>query len=210
MKAYMNDRIRSLLAELEAAEKALENALQEHQVHLNFTIKGQRIEFEKTVQHAHQQLKVGLIKWLGNRPINLITAPIIYGMIFPILLLDACVSAYQYICFPIYKIPSVKRGDYIIFDRHHLSYLNLVEKSHCMYCTYANGLLAYATEIIARTEQYFCPIKHARKMMGRHARYARFVEYGDAADYQNKLEQFRTDLALELKAKAHKVCNKKS
>jgi hypothetical protein len=203
----MNDRIRNLLAQLEAAEKELEKAMQEHQVNINFSIKGKRVEFEHSVKAAHKQVKIGLIKWLGNRPINLLTAPIIYGMLFPILLLDACISLYQAICFPIYKIPNVKRSDYIIFDRHHLSYLNIVEKSHCMYCTYGNGLLAYATEIIARTEQYFCPIKHARKMLGRHARYAKFVEFGDAEDYQAKLEQFRTDLAKELKAKDKKVCD---
>jgi hypothetical protein len=203
----MNDRIRHLLTQLESAEKELEKALQERQVHLNFSINGKRVEFEQSVKQAHKQLKIGLIKWLGNRPINLLTAPIIYGMIFPMLLLDLCVSFYQLTCFPIYKIPKVKRGDFIIFDRHHLSYLNWIEKSHCMYCTYGNGLLAYATEIIARTEQYFCPIKHARKMMGRHARYASFVEYGDAEDYHIKLEQFRTDLAKELKAKDKEVCD---
>ena len=203
----MNDRIRNLLAQLEVAEKELEKALQERQVHLNFSIKGKRVEFEQSVKEAHKQLKIGLIKWLGNRPLNLITAPIIYSMIFPMLLLDLCVSFYQFTCFPIYKIPKVKRDEFIIFDRHHLSYLNWVEKSHCMYCTYGNGLLAYATEIIARTEQYFCPIKHARKMMGRHARYASFVEFGDAADYQIKLEKFRTDLAQELKAKDREVCD---
>jgi hypothetical protein len=147
------------------------------------------------------------VKWLGNRPINLLTAPIIYGMVFPMLLLDVCICFYQAICFPIYKIPKVNRDNYIIFDRHHLSYLNIVEKSHCVYCTYGNGLLAYATEIIARTEQYFCPIKHARKMMGRHARYANFVEYGDAEDYQTKLEKFRTGLATELKTKDKEVCD---
>ena len=203
----MNDRIRNLLAQMEAAEKELEKALQERQVHLNFSIKGKRVEFEQSVKEAHKKVKIGLIKWLGNRPINLLTAPIIYGMIFPMLLLDLCVSFYQATCFPIYKIPKVKRSDYIIFDRHHLSYLNWIEKSHCMYCTYGNGLLAYATEIIARTEQYFCPIKHARKMMGRHARYATFVEYGDATDYHTKLEQFRIDLAQELKAKDKEVCD---
>ena len=203
----MNDQIRHLLAQLEDAEKELEKALQEHRVHLNFSMKGKRVEFEQSVKEAHKQVKIGLIKWLGNRPINLLTAPIIYGMIFPMLLLDACISLYQAICFPIYKIPCVKRGDYIVFDRHHLSYLNIVEKSHCMYCTYGNGLLAFATEIIARTEQYFCPIKHARKMLGRHARYAKFVEFGDAADYQAKLEQFRTDLEKELKAKDKVVCD---
>ena len=203
----MNNHIRHLIVQLEAAEKDLEKALQERQVHLNFSIKGKRVEFEKSVKQAHKQLKIGLIKWLGNRPINLLTAPIIYGMLFPMLLLDGCISLYQAICFPIYKIPCVKRGDYIVFDRHHLSYLNIVEKSHCMYCTYGNGLLAFATEIIARTEQYFCPIKHARKMLGRHARYAKFAEFGDAEDYQAKLEQFRTDLAKELKAKDKEVCD---
>ena len=206
-KARMNDRIRNLLALLEAAEKDLEKALQERQVHLNFSIKGKRVEFEKSVTQAHKQVKVGVIKWLGNRPINLLTAPIIYGMVLPMLLLDACISLYQAISFPVYKISKVKRGDYMIFDRHHLSYLNIVEKSHCIYCTYANGLLAYATEIIARTEQYFCPIKHARKMMGRHARYASFAAYGDAEDYQTKLEKFRADLAQEMKAKDKEICD---
>jgi hypothetical protein len=206
-KARMNDRIRNLLAQLEAAEKDLEKALQERQVHLNFSIKGKRVEFEKSVTQAHKQVKVGVIKWLGNRPINLLTAPIIYGMVLPMLLLDACISLYQIICFPVYKISKVKRGDYMIFDRHHLSYLNIVEKSHCIYCSYANGLLAYATEIIARTEQYFCPIKHARKMMGRHARYASFAAYGDAEDYQTKLEKFRADLAQEMKAKDKEICD---
>jgi hypothetical protein len=198
----MNDRIRNLLAQLESAEQELEHALQEHQVHLNFSIKGKRIEFEKSVKQAHKQVKVGLIKWLGNRPRNLVTAPIIYGMIFPILLLDICISIYQAICFPIYKIAQVRRSDYIVFDHHHLSYLNIVEKSHCMYCTYGNGLLAYATEILARTEQYFCPIKHARKLLGRHAHYAKFLTFGDATDYQAKLEQLRNDLAPK-KQKKH-------
>ena len=57
---------------------------------------------------------------------------------------------------------------------------------------YANGLLAYATEIAARTEQYFCPIKHARKILGVHDRYARFLDYGDAADFHARLEEFRS------------------
>ncbi len=76
-RAYMNDRIRHLIAQLEAAEKDLEKALQERQVHLNFSIKGKRVEFEKSVKEGHKQVKIGLMKWLGNRPINLLTAPII-------------------------------------------------------------------------------------------------------------------------------------
>ena len=205
----MNERIRKLLDQMESAEKELNRALQESQVHLNFSLKGKQVEFETSVKEAHKQLRIGVLKWLGNRPINLLTAPIIYGMIIPMLLLDLCISFYQATCFPVYKIAKVKRSDFIIFDRHHLSYLNIIEKSHCMYCTYGNGLLAYATEIIARTEQYFCPIKHARKMMGRHARYASFLEYGDTTDYQARLEQFRVDLANEMEAKDKVVCDGK-
>jgi hypothetical protein len=88
----------------------------------------------------------------------------------------------------------VRRADYIVFDRKHLEYLNLIEKFHCTYCAYGNGLMAYATEIVARTEEYFCPIKHARKILGTHSRYARFLEYGDSADYEARLEEFRVRL----------------
>jgi len=191
----MNDRIRHLMEQIESLETELNKALQEQQVHLSFKIKGKRIEFEQSIKDAHKKLKVGFIKWLGNRPINLITAPIIYGMIVPMALLDLCLWLYQATCFPIYKIKKVNRSDYMIFDRHHLSFLNFIEKFHCHYCAYGNGLVAYATEILARTEQYFCPIKHARKMIGTHERYKKFIAYGDANDYQIRLEQFRKDLS---------------
>ena len=45
-------------------------------------------------------------------------------------------------------------GGYLAFDRHRLTYLNFAEKLNCEYCAYANGILAYFTEIAARTEQY--------------------------------------------------------
>lgn len=190
----MTDRIRHLMAQIESLENELNKALQEQQVHLSFKIQGKRVEFEHSIKEAHKKLKIGFFKWLGNRPINLITAPIIYGMIVPMALLDLCLWFYQTICFPIYKIKKVRRSDYMILDRHHLNFLNWVEKFHCTYCAYGNGLVAYATEILARTEQYFCPIKHARKMIGTHARYKKFIEYGDASEYQIKLEQFRKEL----------------
>ncbi len=190
----MNDHIRHLMDQIESLENELNQALQEQQVNLSFKIKGKRVEFEKSIKQAHKKLKIGFFKWLGNRPINLITAPIIYGMIAPMALLDLFLWFYQTTCFPIYKIKKVKRSDYMIFDRHQLSFLNSIEKFHCTYCAYGNGLIAYATEILARTEQYFCPIKHARKMIGTHARYRKFIDYGDASDYQNRLEQFRQDL----------------
>ena len=115
-------------------------------------------------------------------------------MIVPLLMLDACVSFYQFVCFPIYGITKVRRRDYIVFDRRHLAYLNSIEKFHCTYCEYGTGLMAYMGEILSRTEQYFCPIKHAHKVLGTHTRYNRFLEYGEAEAYEAKLEEFRVAL----------------
>jgi hypothetical protein len=80
---------------------------------------------------------------------------------------------------------------------------------HCLYCSYAVGLLAYAGEIIARTEQYFCPIKHANKVLAAHSRYRHFLRYGDEDDFHGKLEEFRDELAQEAK-RAGRVTDSRS
>lgn len=191
----MNERIRDLLAQIAALEDELRTTLHEQEHRVAFEFKGRRIEFEKSVKQAHQRLKTGFFRWLvTDRPQNLVTGPVIYSMIVPLLMLDLCVSFYQWVCFPVYRVVKVRRADYIVFDRQHLGYLNFIEKFHCTYCAYAAGLLAYITEIVARTEQYFCPIKHARKILGTHARYAHFLDYGDAADYAARLEGFRQSM----------------
>lgn len=190
-----NKKIKNLLDQMEAIEKELNETIHQQEIQFNYKFKGKKVEFESSIKEAHKKLKIGLINWFSTRPQNLITGPIIYSMIFPMLILDLCISFYQITCFPIYEIKLVKRSDYISFDRHHLHYLNWIEKFHCTYCAYGAGLLAYITEIVAKTEQYFCPIKHARKVMGSHARYFKFLEYGDAQNYQINLENYRKQLA---------------
>ena len=192
----MNERIQQLLEQMAALDDDLRQAVQAQEASVLFKIKGKRVEFEESVRQTHRRLKSGFFHWLVTyRPQNLMTGPIIYSMIVPLVILDLCVSFYQATCFPIYRIAKVRRGDYIVFDRQQLEYLNFVEKFHCSYCAYGNGLIAYVGEIVARTEAYFCPIKHARKVLGTHARYTRFVEYGDAQDYAARLEAIRTRLA---------------
>jgi len=191
----MNERINQILAQMAGLEDELRTALHEQESRMFFQIKGKRVEFESSVKEANRKLKTNFFRWLvAYRPQNLITGPIIYGMAIPLLLMDACVSFYQWACFPIYGITKVRRSDYLVFDRHQLGYLNFIEKFHCTYCEYGNGLMAYMREILARTEEYFCPIKHARKVIGTHARYRRFLDYGDAADYEARLEAFRVGL----------------
>lgn len=191
----MNERISQLLAQIAALEDDLRTAIHEQEHRTTFQLKGKRVEFESSVKAAHRKLKRNFFRWLvTNRPQNLLTGPIIYSMIVPLLMLDLCVTFYQWTCFPIYGVKRVRRADYFVFDRHQLDYLNFIEKFHCAYCEYGNGLMSYMTEILARTEEYFCPIKHARKLLGAHARYQRFLDYGDATDYHTRLEKFRTGL----------------
>lgn len=191
----MNERITRILAQMAALDEELRTAVEEQEGRMFFQIKGKRVEFERTVRAAHIKVKTSVLRWiLTNRPQNLITGPIIYSMAIPMLILDLFVSFYQWSCFPIYGITKVRRSDYIVFDRHQLGYLNAIERFHCTYCEYANGLIGYVREITARTEEYFCPIKHARKILGTHGRYHRFLDYGEADEYQAKLEEFRVAL----------------
>lgn len=123
----------------------------------------------------------------------IVTAPVIYALIAPLFLLDLFVTAYQAVCFPVYGILKVRRGDYLVFDRYHLAYLNALEKLNCAYCAYANGLIAYVREIASRTEQYWCPIKHAWREIGACPRYAMFEDYGDADGYRKWVAQFHVE-----------------
>ncbi len=191
----MNDRINHILNQMAALEAELRTAVHDQESRMFFQLNGKRVEFERSVREAHRKLKKNFFRWLvTDRPQNLLTGPLIYGMVIPLLMLDACVSVYQWACFPIYGITKVRRTDYLVFDRRHLGYLNFIEKFHCTYCEYGNGLMGYMAEILARTEQYFCPIKHAHKILGTHSRYNRFLDYGDADAYEARLEAFRVAL----------------
>jgi hypothetical protein len=134
---------------------------------------------------------------LHARPLVILTAPVIYSLIIPFVLLDACIMLYQAVCFPVYGIPKVPRRDYFVFDRSRLAYLNAIEKLNCEYCSYANGLIAYVREVASRTEQYWCPIKHAQRAIGAHPRYAKFEDYGDAEAYREQLPRHRQALKEE-------------
>lgn len=188
----MDDRVRALLAQITRLEDELRDALHEREQKMFFHLKGRRIEFESAVKVRHRQLRIGWLRWLvHSRPQNWLSAPFIYAVFVPFVLLDLFVSLYQAVCFPLYGIPKVRRADYFAYDRHKLGYLNWLEKLNCEYCAYGNGLLAYVTEITARTEQYWCPIKHARKVLGTHDRYRRFADFGDGEQYQRELKAQR-------------------
>ncbi len=85
----------------------------------------------------------------------------------------------------------------MVIDRQYLAYLNVIEKFNCVYCGYGNGLIEFAREVIARTEQYWCPIKHAQRTLDPHKRTQKFVDYGDVDAWLKNLEALRKDFTEE-------------
>jgi hypothetical protein len=188
----MTPRIADLLGRIQALEEELVQEVESGLVLRGFSLKGKVIAFEREVIERHRCLRLGLVRYLSGIPLrNMLSAPVIYSMILPLLLLDGWVSVYLSICFRIYGIPQVRRAGYIVFDRHHLAYLNWIEALNCSYCAYGNGVIAYVREISSRTEQYWCPIKHAVRLRDSHKRYLDFLEYGDADGYHGQLEEYR-------------------
>jgi hypothetical protein len=52
-------------------------------------------------------------------------------------------------------------------------------------------LFGYLQEIAGRTEQFWCPIKHARRIKSLHGRYQKFIDYGDAESYRARVDVTR-------------------
>ena len=194
----MNEQIRKILSQITELEDDLHKLIQEQQAEFNYRIEGTKIRFEKNIRKAQRRLKTGIFSFiLQSKPRNVITAPVVYSIIVPLILLDIWITLYQAICFPLYRVPKVCRSRYIVIDRHSLSYLNSIEKLNCIYCGYAGGVFAYAREIAARTEQYWCPIKHARKILDPHRRYAHFADFGQGEEHHEASKNLRAELQNE-------------
>jgi len=175
-----------------------EQLLTEKRAQFQYSLKKGRVIFDEGVHELQRRYRTGLWTYMRNaQPSHILTAPIIYSVVFPLLLLDLAIFFYQQTCFRVYGIPMVRRTDYLIIDRQHLAYLNAIEKINCVYCGYGNGLIAYVREVIAQTEQYWCPIKHARRTPNPHRRIESFADYGDVEAYQKKVKQLREELRLE-------------
>jgi hypothetical protein len=191
----MTSHLDDLLEHLARLERELEAELDHRRVQWRYRIEAGRVRFERDVHLAHQRLKQSIPRFLRESSVrNLLTAPLIYSIVIPIALLDAWISLYQAICFRAYGIARVRRSRYIVIDRQHLAYLNAIEKLNCVYCGYANGVIAYVREIAGRTEQYWCPIRHATRVRGPHEHYRDFVDYGDADGYRRRLIPLRHEL----------------
>jgi hypothetical protein len=191
----MNSRLDEILGEIKGLEKEVQSEMKRREEELKYRVVEGKVIFEREMLAIHKRFASSLFFYIVKAPLlTILSAPVIYAMVVPAMLMDLCLWIYQALCFPIYGIPKVKRSDHIVLDRHYLKYLNLLERLNCDYCSYFNGLSSFSMEIAARTEQYWCPIKHASGKAQRHSRAHRFVDYGDAESYRIKLEELRRQL----------------
>ena len=180
----MTSPLDTILTRIRSLQDELEEEFRRRRERFRYRIRNGRVEFEAEIKARHREFRIGLAAFLrGARPMVIVTAPVIYALIVPFALLDLFVTLYQRICFPVYGIARVRRADFIRVDRHHLAYLNALQKLNCVYCGYCNGLIGYVQEVAGRTEAYWCPIKHAARVGAHHAYYAQFVDYGDAEGF---------------------------
>lgn len=190
----MPHQIDELIQRMRELEEELEAEFEKRRAEFQFIIEERRVRFAEDVARRHRGLKKGVLRYIAESSLpNLLILPIIYTGFVPFALLDLFLFLFQSICFPVYKIPKVRRMDYLVFDREELPYLNAIERFNCFYCAYANGIAGYAREVAARTEQYWCPIKHARRIVAAHECYPRFFEFGDAEGYAKGLEKLRKE-----------------
>ena len=188
----MNEKIREIINEIEEMKAKLSEEIAQQESHISYEINNGYVQFEKEVLGKQKENMKNLFAWFAEIPfLHLLSSPIIYGMMIPAVFLDMILFFYQHIVFRIYKFEPLQRSDYIIYDRQYLGYLNIFEKLNCMYCSYFNGLMQYASAIASRTELYFCPIKHAKKIAYQHDFYNEFFSYGDEEEYQKKLKELR-------------------
>jgi hypothetical protein len=188
----MNDKIREMLEEIEAMKLKLSEEIDKQESHISYEIKNGYVTFEQEVLAKQRENMKNLLSWFREVPLlHLLSSPLIYAMIIPAILFDIILFVFQQVVFRIYKFKFIKRSNYMIFDHQYLGYLNPIEKLNCLYCSYFNGLMLYASAIAGRTELYFCPIKHAKKVVSQHKHYEDFLSYGDEEDYQEKLKELR-------------------
>ena len=196
----MDSKIRKILEKMEELNVALRKEQTRLAKKYGFYIKQKKIVFLKKIKERNKGFKIPVWKYAIPKNIrHILSMPFIYSMIIPAVILDFFITIYQWGAFPLYKIPKVKRGDYIIYDRKFLDYLNWIQKIHCLYCSYVNGLFAYSVEIAGRTERYWCPIKAASKTKIHHSWYKDFADYGSPEEWSQKFNDHEAFTCLTLK-----------
>lgn len=183
----MGNTIREILLKIESLNTDLREEYDRLSQKYGFSLQKRKIIFLDEFRKRNATFRFPAWKYVIPTNIrHFFSIPFIYGMIIPTVILDIFLTVYQAFAFRLYRIPLVKRSEYVVFDRRFLDYLNFIQKVNCLYCSYVNGIFAYAVEIGARTERYWCPIKAANKPKFSHGWYKDFADYGNPEEWKEK------------------------
>lgn len=175
-----NQRIAKILETIEKLKKDLRKEYLGLQEKYDFFVQKRKIVFSLGAKNKQRAQKMNVWIYALTPDIkHLISMPFIYWMIFPAIILDIFLYFYQWAALLFYWIPRAERKDYFIYDRRFLVYLNIIQKFNCLYCSYVNWLFAFAVEVGSRTEQYWCPIKHAVNSDSEHKYFKYYSDYWD-------------------------------
>ncbi len=144
----MGNTIREILLKMESLNADLKEEYARLSQKYGFSFQKKRIIFLEEFRKRNKSFRFPA--WKYAIPTNIrhfFSIPFIYGMIIPTVILDIFLIIYQAAAFRLYRIPLVKRSEYVVFDRRFLDYLNFVQKVNCLYCSYVNGVFAFAVEV---------------------------------------------------------------
>ena len=143
----MTGRMKELASEIVRLQTELDREIERRRRELGWSMKERLVRFEEGIVTQQRQFRVGVSDFIRRAsPATIATAPIVYSMIVPLALLDLWATIFQAVCFRVYRIPKVRRSDYIARDRSRLAYLNWIEALNCAYCSYGNGVITYVLE----------------------------------------------------------------
>jgi len=106
----MDNRIEEIAAQIKILEDELMLELRKKQDEFFYTLEDKKVKFQENVIKEGRSKIISSIRYLSSFPVLAVfTIPFIWSMMLPALLVDIFVTIYQSVCFPIYKIPKVKR-----------------------------------------------------------------------------------------------------
>jgi len=109
----MNTRVDRFVSRIRLLEDELASEHEAQRQRWHYRLDRGRVWFDREVQLAHRRFKQSIPAFIAQGSVrNLLTAPIIYTLIVPLLVLDVWITLYQWMCFPIYGIAVVSRPSY--------------------------------------------------------------------------------------------------
>jgi len=110
----MNPQINEFLDRIRQLEVDIEQEVQRRRQQFQADFDQRKVKFEHEVLNQQRRFKQGVVNYLLTSDWrHLLTMPLIYPVLLPMLLLDVMVSLYQWVCFPLYSMPRVKRSDFL-------------------------------------------------------------------------------------------------